>query len=146
MTTGIRYSCPLPGCGWRHDVDDPAPGDLLDLVGDPTAKDFPSFVASAVERTAIQHAAGVEKVGISHLEEHPLQDLLAAIVAERDKAVAAEARVARARALHRPVTIAGLICCDECSTQRSTGPRTSERIAYIPYPCRTVQALDQETP
>lgn len=48
--------------------------------------------------------------------------------------------------LHRPVTLMSQVWCDECSTQRSTGPRTSERIAYIPHPCRTIQALDGETP
>jgi hypothetical protein len=52
--------------------------------------------------------------------------------------------VARARALHRPVTLLGQAWCDECSTQRSTGPRTAERIAYIPHPCPTIRALDGE--
>jgi hypothetical protein len=48
------------------------------------------------------------------------------------------------RELHRPVTLMGQVWCDECSTQRSTGPRTSERTAYIPHPCRTIQALNGE--
>lgn len=59
-------------------------------------------------------------------------------------APAAIAAVARVRDLHHPVTLMGMVCCDECSTRRSTGPRTSERIAYIPHPCRTVHALDGE--
>lgn len=59
-------------------------------------------------------------------------------------APAAIAAVTRARELHHPVTLMGVVCCDECSTQRSTGPHTSERIAYIPHPCRTIQALNGE--
>lgn len=50
----------------------------------------------------------------------------------------------RVRALHRPITLMGQVWCDECSTQRSAGPRTSERIAYIPHPCNTIRALDGE--
>jgi hypothetical protein len=50
------------------------------------------------------------------------------------------------RALHRPVAELGQTWCDECSTRRSTGPRTAERIAYIPHPCRTVRAIDGERP
>lgn len=50
----------------------------------------------------------------------------------------------RVRELHRPVTLLGRVWCDECSTQRSIGPKTFERIAYIPHPCRTIQALDGE--
>lgn len=50
----------------------------------------------------------------------------------------------RVRALHAPVTLLGRVWCDECSTQRSTGPGTFERIAYIPHPCPTVQALEGE--
>lgn len=52
----------------------------------------------------------------------------------------------RVLALHRPVTELGQVWCDECSTQRSTGPRTAERAVYIPHPCRTIQALNGEAP
>lgn len=62
--------------------------------------------------------------------------------ADRDRLAA---QIARARAIHHPVTIMGQVWCDECSTQRSTGPRTWERIAYMPHPCQTVQALDAAT-
>lgn len=48
------------------------------------------------------------------------------------------------RELHCPVTVMGQVLCDECSTQRSTGPNTSERIAFIPHPCRTIQTLNGE--
>lgn len=48
--------------------------------------------------------------------------------------------------LHRPVTLMGMVCCDECSLLRQTGPRSSERMAYIPHPCATVQALEGEAP
>jgi hypothetical protein len=50
----------------------------------------------------------------------------------------------RAVALHHPVTEMGQTWCDECSVQRSTGPRTWERIAYIPHPCPTIRALNGE--
>lgn len=48
--------------------------------------------------------------------------------------------------LHRPVTLMGMVCCDECSLQRQTGPHTYERTAYIPHPCRTIQALEGGAP
>lgn len=51
----------------------------------------------------------------------------------------------RVQALHRPVTLMGQVWCDECSGQRRTGPKTYERIAYIPHPCRTIQALEGES-
>ncbi len=50
----------------------------------------------------------------------------------------------RVRDLHRPVTLMGQVWCDECSTQRQTGPREAERVAFIPHPCRTIRALDGE--
>lgn len=66
--------------------------------------------------------------------------------AERDHRDAEITRVrARVAALHHPVTLMGQVWCDECSTQRLTGPSTCERIAYIPHPCRTIQALTEET-
>lgn len=57
------------------------------------------------------------------------------------RVAAAHAAVA---ALHHPVTLLGVVCCNECSGQRRTGPRTYERTAYIPHPCRTIQALNGE--
>lgn len=50
----------------------------------------------------------------------------------------------RVRELHHPVTLMGVVCCNECSGQRRTGPRTYERTAYTPHPCRTIQALNGE--
>lgn len=58
--------------------------------------------------------------------------------------VTAEAKK-RVTDLHRPVTLMSMACCDECSTERRTGPNASERIAYIPHPCRTIQALNGES-
>lgn len=170
--TGTRYSCPLPDCDWHHDVPD-AGLDDLDLVGDPAAKGYVNWAASVVEQSMKQRAAVVDAVAIRHLEGHSLLECVAALVAEQGRAkaaeaeaqrqldakigvagrwgndladkVAAESALARVRALHRPVTIDGMVCCDECSTQRRTGPRTWDRAVYIPYPCRTVQALDGET-
>lgn len=57
---------------------------------------------------------------------------------------AAEGAKKRAVELHRPVTLMGMVCCDECSTERQIGPRSTERIAFIPHPCRTIQALNGE--
>jgi len=52
------------------------------------------------------------------------------------------ARTAAVADLHHPITLMGQVWCDACSVQRQTGPRTTERIAYIPHPCPTIQALD----
>jgi len=57
---------------------------------------------------------------------------------------AAEGAKKRAVELHHPVTLMGMVCCDECSTQRRTGPHATERIAFIPHPCRTIKALNGE--
>jgi hypothetical protein len=102
-----RYSCPLPGCGWEHDV---------------TPADGP---------------AGVETVLRLHVDDHSALEYVRALLAAQDRERAV-------RALHRPVTLMGQVWCDECSTQRSTGPHAAERIAYIPHPCPTIQALDGE--
>lgn len=56
----------------------------------------------------------------------------------------ATAAVARVRKLHRPVTHLGQRWCAECSVRRSTGPRAEEWVAYIPYPCPTIDALEGE--
>jgi hypothetical protein len=104
----IRYSCPLPDCGWEHDVT-PADGPLA-----------------------------VETVLRLHVDEHSTLEYLRALRAAQDQERAV-------RALHRPVTLLGQTWCDECSTQRTTGPRTAERVAYIPHPCPTIRALEGET-
>jgi hypothetical protein len=58
---------------------------------------------------------------------------------------AREAAHKAVRDLHHPVTLmGGVVCCNECSGQRRTGLRTYERTAYIPHPCRTIQALNGE--
>lgn len=54
------------------------------------------------------------------------------------------AKATAVRDLHHPVTLMDMVCCNECSGQRRTGPRTYERTAYIPHPCRTIQALTGE--
>jgi hypothetical protein len=73
-------------------------------------------------------------------------DGLAEALANADRLYAQHLAEIRSRvaALHSPFTALDQVWCDECSTQRSTGPRTSERVALIPHPCRTIQALDGE--
>jgi len=50
----------------------------------------------------------------------------------------------RIRALHHPVQYLSLTICNECSVQRSAGPGTWERIAIVPHPCNTTQAIKGE--
>lgn len=57
-----------------------------------------------------------------------------------------EKRIRAALALHQPIEHLGRTWCDACSTRRRTGPRTDEWVAFIPYPCPTVEALTEETP
>jgi hypothetical protein len=84
---------------------------------------------------------------VNKLEDQATRD---AIDAEMDAADALGRELLvvneRVRALHRPVTLLGQTWCDECSTQRATGPRTAERVAYIPHPCNTIRALEGEMP
>lgn len=54
------------------------------------------------------------------------------------------AALERIQQLHRPVQFMGVTICDHCSVQRSTGPRTWERIAVIPHPCQTLEAIEGE--
>lgn len=64
--------------------------------------------------------------------------------AEQDELAAARASIARLHALHHPVQYLGLTICNECSVQRTTGPGVWERIAVIPHPCNTIQAIEGE--
>ncbi|TXS50150.1 hypothetical protein [Streptomyces sp. t39] len=57
----------------------------------------------------------------------------------------ARRQVAAVRNLHTPVLVNGKPWCDACSVRRSTGPRTSEWVAFIPHPCPTLDALDPPT-
>lgn len=50
----------------------------------------------------------------------------------------------RVRALHEPVQHMGQTWCGECSVRRSTGLRTEEWVAFIPHPCRTINALENK--
>ncbi|MFJ2279277.1 hypothetical protein ACIOEZ_34575 [Streptomyces sp. NPDC087866] len=43
--------------------------------------------------------------------------------------------------LHAPVQHMGQVWCGECSVRRSTGPRSEEWVAFVPYPCRTLGVL-----
>lgn len=64
--------------------------------------------------------------------------------ADQELLISVLAVVARIRSLHHPVQYLGLTICNECSVQRSTGPGVWERIAVIPHPCNTIQALEGE--
>jgi hypothetical protein len=55
---------------------------------------------------------------------------------------ALHARLDAVRALHQPEEYLGRQWCVECSVQRRTGPHTVEWVAFIPYPCPTLDALD----
>ena len=50
----------------------------------------------------------------------------------------------RIRDLHAPVQHLGRTWCRECSVRRRTGPKTEEWVAYIPHPCATIQALENQ--
>ncbi|MGW9238138.1 hypothetical protein ACWGRL_05280 [[Kitasatospora] papulosa] len=43
--------------------------------------------------------------------------------------------------LHEPVQHMGQTWCGECSVRRSTGPKTEEWVAFVPYPCPTIDVL-----
>jgi hypothetical protein len=50
----------------------------------------------------------------------------------------------RVKDLHAPVQHMGQAWCGECSVRRSTGLRTEEWVAFIPHPCRTINALENK--
>ena len=50
----------------------------------------------------------------------------------------------RVTALHQPVQHMGQTWCGECSVRRRTGPKTEEWVAFIPYPCPTLDAIANE--
>jgi hypothetical protein len=60
------------------------------------------------------------------------------------RAEQAEAAIDRMRALHQPVQHMGQTWCSECSHRRSTGPKTYEWVAYIPHPCPTIDAIEEQ--
>lgn len=60
----------------------------------------------------------------------------------RGRAEQAEARIAAVRALHQPAQHLALTICNECSTERSTGPGRFERHVVMPWPCPTIAAID----
>ncbi|MFF7631411.1 hypothetical protein [Streptomyces cyaneofuscatus] len=68
--------------------------------------------------------------------------LTQSINAELARGEAALAAVQRITALHVPVQHMGQVWCGECSVRRSTGPKSEEWVAFIPYPCPTLNALD----
>jgi hypothetical protein len=71
-------------------------------------------------------------------------DLMARAREENERGRQAVIAIARISSLHRPVQYMSVTICDHCSVQRSTGPRTWERIAIMPHPCQTIEAIEGE--
>jgi len=114
---------------------------LLDLANRVTDQPLRDAIAAEMEAADRLHC----KLVATRAEADGWAEALRNSERLYDQHLAGErAKSAAVRALHHPVTLMGMVCCDECSTQRSTGPNASERVAYIPHPCRTIQALNGE--